>query len=137
METSSPHVIIVEDQPEILELSSAILGHNGYRVSAFTNPLEAAKAIAAGDVDLVVTDLVMPEARGDVLCMTSNETAHGTPVLFVTGLPEKVPNWCKNLGPHVEILRKPFSAQTLLLACEHLIAMYHAAQPDRSAPALK
>ena len=62
------HVLIVDDDPELRELLVAYLGKNGMRVTAAADGRQMQAALAAGAVDLIVLDLMLPGSDGLVLC---------------------------------------------------------------------
>jgi len=66
--------------------------------------------LPAGDnVELVITDIVMPGMNGIALGRTLNDVAPDLPVLFITGFADT-----RLEGTHTALLQKPFCAQQLL-----------------------
>jgi PAS domain S-box-containing protein len=59
-----PIILVVDDEPAILELVKDILGPAGYLVNTAANGKEALAAIQAHPYDLVLTDMIMPEMGG-------------------------------------------------------------------------
>jgi DNA-binding response OmpR family regulator len=57
-------VLVVDDDPAIRELLAEILKDGGYEVAVACDGLEAEEALKSGHFDLVITDLVMPNAEG-------------------------------------------------------------------------
>ncbi|MBI5166754.1 MAG: response regulator [candidate division NC10 bacterium] len=58
------HILVVEDDLEMRNLLEKILSKGGYRISAASNGFEALKRIGEEPVDLVITDMLMPEMGG-------------------------------------------------------------------------
>ena len=56
-----PIILVVDDEPAILELVKDILSPAGYLVNTATNGKEALAAIQAHPYDLVLTDMIMPQ----------------------------------------------------------------------------
>lgn len=54
-----PHIVLVDDDSDFLEINRCILEGEGYRVSCFTGADEAIGGMDAGAPDLVITDLMM------------------------------------------------------------------------------
>ncbi len=81
-------ILVVDDEPQNLELMEAILGDAGYAVVSAPGGEEALVLANTKRPDLVILDLMMPGLSGFEVCArlkTDPQTA-GTPVLFVTAL---------------------------------------------------
>jgi DNA-binding response OmpR family regulator len=57
-------ILVVDDQQEILELSSTVLSRAGYRVSTALSGVEALRLLARESADLILLDINMPEMDG-------------------------------------------------------------------------
>ncbi|HEY3004615.1 MAG TPA: response regulator transcription factor, partial [Kribbellaceae bacterium] len=80
----SAHLLVVDDEPNIVELLSASLRFAGYDVSTAANGTEALKKAKEVNPDLVVLDVMMPGLDGfDVVRRLRAEDRH-VPVLFLT-----------------------------------------------------
>ena len=90
-----PNLLFVDDEPHVLSsMERNPRGHRGQWEMAFvTSPLEAWDRVQAGQVDLLVSDLNMPELSGLELLgrITASEHATQLPVIIVTGLGEAHP----------------------------------------------
>lgn len=60
-----PVILIVDDEPDILELAEEILEDADFTVRCASNWIEATKAIFKGEIDLVLLDVNMPWMKGD------------------------------------------------------------------------
>ncbi|BDG10623.1 PAS domain-containing hybrid sensor histidine kinase/response regulator [Anaeromyxobacter paludicola] len=79
-------VLLVEDDPLVLQVNGRGLQARGYRVLPCRDPEEAlARAAEAGPIDLLVTDVVMPRLSGPDLARRVGEARRGLRVLFVSG----------------------------------------------------
>ena len=79
-------VLIVEDDPSIRRMLVISLGREGYRTAEASNGREALGVLRAGQVDLVVLDLMMPEVTGHQV-LTERAAAPGLrkiPVIIIT-----------------------------------------------------
>jgi FixJ family two-component response regulator len=72
---SAETVLLVDDEPEILEALRRTLRAEGYRLLTATGPAEARAHVAAGPVDLVLSDVHMPGSSG-VDLMTELKRTH-------------------------------------------------------------
>jgi two-component system OmpR family response regulator len=79
-----PKLLVVEDDPNIVELLSASLRFAGFDVSAATNGVEAVSAARASRPDLVVLDVMLPDLDGFEVIRRMREGGVRTPVVFLT-----------------------------------------------------
>ena len=88
--TNAPQILIVEDNPDLRQFLHQSLA-NKYRIKEAENGKEALELIGQQAPDLVISDIMMPEMRGDEMCQTlkSNiETSH-IPIILLTALGDR------------------------------------------------
>jgi PAS domain S-box-containing protein len=111
------HILVVEDQPELAQLTRYLLQPAGYHVTVTT---DAAAAIAALDTgtypDLLLTDVVMPGMTGPELAATLRARHPDLRVLFMSGYTAGVLTPQGHLDNNATLLQKPFNRHTLLTA---------------------
>jgi len=114
-------ILVVDDEPGIRELLGMILESAGHTVIAAVDGIEAPKIMASRQIDIVITDLLMPERDG---------------IEFITEIRQKYPNVkivamsggghiardsylriAKNFGAHC-LLEKPFSQAGVMKAID-------------------
>lgn len=78
-------VLLVDDEPQILTILSETLESVGYEVHTCNSGPEALDVLEAHQVDLMVSDLRMPEMSGTELLLKVRERKHNMPVIFLTG----------------------------------------------------
>ena len=78
-------VLVVDDEEGIREIIAEVLLHEGFRVLAAANGREALGIATSIGVDLVVTDLMMPEMNGWRLLARLRELQLNVPVVLITG----------------------------------------------------
>jgi len=85
--TSHPrHILVVDDEPNIVTLVRDVFERRGHRVSASSSAVEALGWIRKGErFDIVVTDQTMPEITGIELARTIAERMPGAKVLLCSG----------------------------------------------------
>ena len=113
--TGNETILLVEDQAAIREVISAYLMRLGYNVVTAPDG-EAALSIAATQqksIDLVVTDLLMPNMGGLELATRMKQLHPETSVLFMSGYPDEAIRCQEGLTEDVEIMQKPFSMKSL------------------------
>ncbi len=108
-------VLLVEDESAILTLGKRILGRLGYRVLAASTPVEAIHLAEqyAGEIHLLITDVVMPEMNGRELAKRLLSLYPGMKRLFMSGYTADVIAHQGVLDEGVNFLQKPFSHHTL------------------------
>ncbi|MCL4847290.1 MAG: PAS domain S-box protein [Acidobacteria bacterium] len=107
-------ILLVEDEVALLRLTARLLERLGYTVLAAATP-EAALELAKKDprqIDLLVTDVIMPGASGRELWQEVAAVRPGLKCLFMSGYPTDVMA-DRGLLDHMCFLQKPFSAQAL------------------------
>ena len=79
-------ILIVDDEPHILDLVSAILESEGFKVEKADNGKDALKLLDESKFDLVVLDMMMPGMSGREVCETirKNEKLKDQKVIFLT-----------------------------------------------------
>jgi CheY-like chemotaxis protein len=113
-------VLVVDDDAAVRRLVVATLQQAGYTVVSASNGLEALMLYAsyATQIDLVITDVQMPEMNGVELAARIRATASSTKVLLMSGcLPAEV----AHLPEGYPLLCKPFGAAQLLTAAQGML----------------
>ena len=105
----------VEDEAAILRLGRTLLERKGFTVLAAATPGEALELAAASPepIDLLITDVVMPEMSGLEVAERLEAICPGARRLFVSGYPEDVIAHRGILEPGVHFLQKPFTQPDL------------------------
>ncbi|HZR27954.1 MAG TPA: response regulator [Terriglobales bacterium] len=78
-------ILCVDDNEQLLSVRKIILETRGYRVLACTNGKEALDIFKQGGIDLVLTDLAMPEVDGVELIDSVKSLAPETPAILFSG----------------------------------------------------
>jgi DNA-binding response OmpR family regulator len=102
-------VLLVEDEDIVLKLLRTVLMRQGYTVIAASHAV-AALAISrtyTGRIDLLMTDVVMPQMSGDELAMQLRDTRPDTRVLFMSGWDQQ--DLGGTLAVHGSFIQKPFT----------------------------
>jgi two-component system cell cycle sensor histidine kinase/response regulator CckA len=108
-------VLVVEDDPGIRVLTSRALQGRGYSVLEAESGPDALRLAQEyeGPIDLVITDIVMPEMSGRRLAETMHDLHPTARILFMSGFtPEEVVRQGL-LEPHAKFLEKPFNPESL------------------------
>jgi PAS domain S-box-containing protein len=108
-------ILLVEDETSLLEITQRMLGKHGYRVLTASTPGQAIQLARehAGTIDLLITDVVMPEMNGRDLAKNILSLYPQTKRLFMSGYTADVIAHQGVLDEGVFFIQKPFSAQDL------------------------
>lgn len=85
---SEPHILLVDDDHEIRQLTSKFLRQSGFKVTGARDGREMREALANTDVDLVVLDLMLPGTSGLDLCRELRATS-SIPIVILTARGEE------------------------------------------------
>ncbi len=116
------HVLIVEDEQVFGEYLEEVLQGHGYATVSFHESVKAADYFANNheNVDLVITDIVMPNMDGIELAKKIGKTRKDTPVILLSAYSEQLIDGASL--PNVKaVLDKPVLRSDLTQAVEHVI----------------
>jgi PAS domain S-box-containing protein len=109
-------ILLVEDEESLRELTSRILERNGYQVCVAANGAEA--VLRASDpaqvIDLLLTDVIMPEMLGNEVAERIGVIRSGVPALFMSGYAQPILDTHGVPAPQFDILEKPWTEAALL-----------------------
>jgi len=112
---SSGTILLVEDEDVIRKLALRMLEGQGYRVLAASEPREAMRIAAEyDDIDLLLTDVVMPGMNGQELARRLLDESPAMRVLFTSGYPAGAMTGQGLIEEGAPLLQKPFSSAALL-----------------------
>ena len=115
-------VLLVEDDRSARRYLEVMLQRSGYKVIAAADGLEALRLALASEVDIVVTDAVMPNLGGSELArfIRKNEKVSRLPIILLTGQENKSTGLDENLID--AFLNKPVKAEELKNCIEGLLS---------------
>jgi putative two-component system response regulator len=126
----SAHILLAEDNHDIIEVMREILEGEGYRVTCARNGLDAYHAFERETPDLIVSDVMMPQMDGFTLLSSVRAHAAGAavPFLFLSARTETAATMqARALGAD-DYLFKPFDADDLSLAVRAKLVRRRAVQ---------
>lgn len=119
------NILIAEDNEHLLELLKDILSTEGYKVFTATNGKEALNILGAVQVDLIVTDLVMPDMEGlEFIQKIKSDKNTSIKIIAISGGRAgsgSYLNMARKFGADM-ILEKPFSNKTIVEAVQQLLS---------------
>lgn len=128
---SRPVVVLAEDDGDLLEVMTALLTQEGYRVVPCPNAFAALRAFFTEPrVDVLVLDWVLPDMNGRELVrlLHSQRELAELPIVLTTGVALELPSF----EGAVCLLRKPFAYVELLRILHALTHQGHGKPPSRA-----
>ncbi|MGA3115424.1 MAG: PAS domain S-box protein [Syntrophobacteraceae bacterium] len=114
LQRGSERILLVDDEPAVMEMGTILLEHLGYNVTSQTDSVKALEVFRSSpdEFDLVITDYTMPKLRGLDFAMEVLRIRPDMPIVLCTGFSEKItPDSVKELG--VELLLKPYGVRQI------------------------
>ena len=130
MSSCSPRtILLVEDEAFVRDVACEVLSRAGYRVLKARNATEALQVVRehAGGVQLLLTDVVLPDRNGCDLALELAALCDGVKSIFVSGYPENSITKNGLRQPGWSYLPKPFSVTSLIQKIKEIL-------PDEDPP---
>jgi len=120
-------ILLVEDNTMVREMAQDLLDQFGFTVLAADSPRRALEMEREhiGPIDLMVTDVVMPEMDGMQLYEALQERRPGLPVIYISGYTSDLVIHNGTLEEEVNFLKKPFSAEQLVEKVRRALGLPH------------
>jgi signal transduction histidine kinase/ActR/RegA family two-component response regulator len=127
-----PRLLVVEDDPDLCELLCRILYRAGFSTLSARNGREAMKLLKTETLDLLITDMVMPEMDGIELIRLLQKERPNIPIIALSGVEDTIEyrRIATQLGVRAA-LRKPVKRAHLIGAVNDALA-WHAVRRTRS-----
>lgn len=109
-------ILLVEDEAAVRNLAKKILVQKGYRVFEASDGAIALRVAAGhvGEIDLVLTDVAMPNLGGRGMVEELKELSPGMRILFMSGYSKQEIFPDKETAKNTPYLQKPFTSETLV-----------------------
>ena len=118
MEALSRTVLIVDDDPQILRLVEKMLRPRTVRILLAPRPSKALEICASEPIDLLISDVAMPEMDGHKLAEKVLQLRPGTSILLISGQSKEE---ARAAHRRLKFLQKPFFPSDLLAAMKELL----------------
>ena len=117
-------ILVVEDEADILEMTSNMLHSLGYTVLAAEDPLQALEICDAleGRIDLLLSDVIMPNMNGRELAERLRQLYPGIKCLYMSGYTADIIAHQGVLDEGIHFLQKPFSHAALAAKVREALA---------------
>lgn len=116
-------VLLIEDEPNIIEAISFILSRDGWEVKTHANGHDAMQAVRARMPDLIILDVMLPGRSGyDILAEIRHDAElSGIPVLMLTARGQTKDREMAERAGASRYMTKPFSNADMLAAVRALV----------------
>jgi DNA-binding response OmpR family regulator len=116
-------VLLIEDEPNIIEAVSFILSRDGWEVKTQSNGHDAMEAVRLRTPDLIILDVMLPGKSGfDILAEIRSDAEFGaTPVLMLTARGQMKDREMAEKAGASQYMTKPFSNADVLAAVRDLV----------------
>jgi CheY-like chemotaxis protein len=123
--TGGETVLVVEDDPGVLDIVVETLTDLGYGVLTAGNSHEALELITGGTrIDLMFSDIVMPDSlNGIELAIEARRIRPGLPILLTSGFADRALTARAPLPANVEIIAKPYRLDELARKLREVLAL--------------
>ena len=117
-------VLLIEDEPNIIEAVSFILSRDGWDVSTHSNGRDAVEAVKRKSPDMVILDVMLPERSGYEILrdLRDGPDTSKLPVLMLTARGQTKDREMAERAGASKFMTKPFSNAELLAAVRELVA---------------
>ncbi len=118
-------ILVVEDEPEFIELLEYNLKREGFSVGTARDGIEAIKKARSLRPDLILLDLLLPELNGLAVCETlrRNPDTAAVPVIVVSALSTQFTKLAGLEAGAVDYITKPFSFRELIARVKRALCM--------------
>ncbi len=124
---ASRRILVVDDEPRTREAVALYLKGLGYEVET-TGDAQSGLDVVRKGVDLVITDIRMPEMDGIEFLQEIRAVHPGLPVILITGYPGPEASWDARQLEATAFLSKPFRLETL---ATHVRMIFGESEPPR------
>ncbi|MBV2361733.1 response regulator [Thalassococcus sp. CAU 1522] len=118
------HVVLIEDERNIIEAISFILSREGWRVDAHSNGEDAAEAVRKAEPDVVILDVMLPGKSGHEILreLRDDPSTASVPILMLTARGQSKDRELAERAGVSRFMTKPFSNAEVLEAVRALTA---------------
>jgi len=117
----SAHIVLIEDEEDLLELSEYRLQKEGYEVTGFLSTKHVEELLLEEDVDLLIVDRNLPGVEGSEFIKKLRENGYRIPVIFVSAKDQDTQIEEGFLSGGDDYLTKPFNMNELVLRVKSIL----------------
>lgn len=132
MSSTTPRILVVDDDPEIRKLLARYVESQGFRVLLAATCQELRDQLATHHVDLIVLDVMLPDGSGLDMCRDLRAQRSNVPIILLTALKEDVD---RIIGLEIgadDYLGKPFNPRELIARVRAVLRRRSDVMPETS-----
>jgi CheY-like chemotaxis protein len=122
LEKARYQILVVDDEPSVCKAIKMMLAYFGHKVQTAADGSAALALFEASHFDLIITDYIMPEMKGDQLVAQIRQRRPGQRIIMATAFAEDFLKDDKPTGGVDHVLTKPFSMEDLRGAIDKVMA---------------
>jgi len=115
------NILVVDDEPPLLNLTREILESQGYHITCAENAKQALDILEQNSIDLLLSDVIMPEMDGYQLATKVREKYPGIKIQLVSGFADDRHIDIADNSFHDNLIYKPYQSRTLLKRIRDLL----------------
>src|ERR687889_425516 len=122
---NNKRILVVDDEPDLTQVSTLALEYHGFKVDSFNDPQEALSKFKPGSYDLIILDIKMPKMDGFELYHEIKKKDNNAKVCFLTASELYYEEFRKKEYNAIDknlFLRKPIENELLLNEVNRLIS---------------
>lgn len=128
---ASQRIMLIDNEAGLCRMMEAVLRDQGYRVKSFTRPVQAVAEFSAGDYDLIISDIKMPEMDGlEVLQHVRNRDPE-VPVIMITAYATVEMSIQALRSGAYDMLTKPFEPDELIYRVKNALQHHELVEENR------
>ena len=114
-------ILLAEDDEHLRPFLARSLENAGHEVLAFSDGEDALPVLGTGQVDILISDIVMPGMNGIELARLAKEKEPDLPVIFITGFSAVAMEALETVNGVSKVLSKPFHLNSLVDAVQNAL----------------
>jgi len=115
-------ILVVDDEPTLMQLTADMLKLHGYHVFQANNPQQALEIIKSEKINILITDVVMPDMDGYTLASIVQKKYPDIKIQLVSGYAEGYNSDKTNVKLSQNLLQKPYTSKSLLQKIRALLS---------------
>jgi DNA-binding NtrC family response regulator len=128
---SAARIMLIDNEPGLCRMMEAVLRDQSYQVKSYTNPVQAVADFAAGNFDLIITDIKMPEMDGLEVLQHLRRRDPEVPVIMITAFATVEMSIQALRRGAYDMLTKPFEPDELIYRVKNALQHHALVEENR------
>jgi two-component system OmpR family response regulator len=127
---ANPKILVVDDEPNIRDLLTNTLRHQGFAVGAVSNGAATISAVLAEEPDLILLDVMLPDMNGFSVTQRLRAAGYSSPILFLTAKDDTADKIQGLTVGGDDYVTKPFSLEEIVARIRAILRRTQAPQEE-------